>query len=287
MNLALNPFDKGKKPETVDMVEVDNKTLKQIIDVFYEFRDYDAVNDPKERKVAFHNRLKGFELTSNDIGLFIASLPELHDREFDAEGAIITYLVQKAYDNGYSRFDFDLCGRDSHVFSEVQANKERPLEFHVSNGYLTLNSLIGLRHCKVKIDCDVHWNIASSCEDCVFVLNGDALVGYGSHAKNCTFWGKTVNWDCGAWAVESEFHVENTERSCGAGSEKSSFYISGDAGTELGKHTSECKFYVGGDVGDDCGFCAKNCTFYAKKKETYKKMLKMVDTDKNKVRMWR
>lgn len=170
MNLALNPFNKGRKPETVEKVDLEGK-LNDLMELFKRAQNYLKYSGYNNNYCAVKYERKLRELdkklwTPNDIENFsLAVMPE----SYLEEGWLGMYyhkMIKDSYNTGNN--DFTL---------------------HSNSGIVSLNRLRGAedRRLKVTIEADVGDEFGDCSTYCDFVIKGEAGNGLGYHAKYCSF----------------------------------------------------------------------------------------------------
>lgn len=101
MNLALNPFEKGRKPELVDEVEVSKELEEQVEDMFKIYKVFRVM-------VKFCNgsmkRIYEYTCCLDDLVVLPPLGIYLLSNKMQDHGEFLTRLIQMSYDAGYNDF---------------------------------------------------------------------------------------------------------------------------------------------------------------------------------------
>lgn len=205
MNLALNPFGTGRKPEKVEVVEK-HSGVKFSID------DYLLVCNSKDKAIT-------------PVGLAPAQIMEVYNnlKHYDTNllGRYMAYLVQWSYQSGYNDFELEI-EKPLDSFGWIIAKKDNPL--------------------RVKIDGDMKSFLGYKSKYVEFVVDGDVGYTLGDEAVNCSFKAKRSGILCGRNARNCNFDVESTDIYCGVNARDCEFIIRKDFESSLGHGAYNCTF---------------------------------------------
>lgn len=193
MNLALNPFDRGKKPEVVDKVKIEGtENVKKCLE-FYCNYDFDFYEDDVEEVKAFEDGCYQLPVLNP---LEISILQEMckesigdSDDSFSNyvcihTGRFFTIMLQKSYNAGNNNFRLqgdhirDLC-------TELKGRYDRYLEVEVK-GYIGSYFAHGSSYLKCKIDGDVWGTFGGYTTWCEFDIDGQ-VTEINKPFRNCKF----------------------------------------------------------------------------------------------------
>lgn len=250
MNLALNPFDKGKRPEVVENVELSSNLAEAVNRFFNNLNDWVAAYPNIASTDIFHKNKIVLEPTEINF-----AFAHLHDKIFEDRmgeyteflGFYISRLIRMSYDAGNS--EFFLNTRERYYYRNMAdklfAEPDRELLLKV-DGSVTPYFGSYSRHCRFEIKGTAGHNLAYSSEHCEFYVTGDVGEICGMSSNNCKFLvdGKAFKY-------------------CGAGSKDSEFFCKKGYGLYPGTNILD-----DGDLGCEV-FEAKNCIFKTKSKAEF------------------
>lgn len=206
MNLALNPFDKGRKPERIDLVNLDSD-IADIIKLFDDnafdsllshdktcnnIRDDITVKTPAEIDIIYQT-----------LEAYLDSINE--DRYSCFLSLFVGEFIQKSYFAGYNDFHITpLLSPPILLGYELMAIK-KPLR-------LTVNG-------------DVGDGFGEKSYNCVFKAN-NAGKNMGSSSIGSRFYVDCVGMSCGSFAKASEFRMKKVGKWCGGAAERCKFFVS-------------------------------------------------------------
>ncbi|MBW3015915.1 hypothetical protein KY330_05830 [Candidatus Woesearchaeota archaeon] len=194
MNLALNPFEKGRKPEKVDEVKLDDRVMKlfkkskSLIDRMYSVNDQCA--EMKAIKQLYQLAIQRSPcLTKNQVEIF---LERLWQEGYDLDLALTefySWVIYYSYDGGCNDFSFTFDKPLYGLMRNFFAKEERRLKF-------TFNGDVGNAFGEKSRNCD-------------FVIKGEAGQELGTRAHNCYFKADRIGWDFARDAVECIFEFNS------------------------------------------------------------------------------
>ncbi|MBW3015913.1 hypothetical protein KY330_05820 [Candidatus Woesearchaeota archaeon] len=199
MNLALNPFDKGRKPEKEDKVKLDNRIeeLFQKLDVWaldmaltYSEYAWRYPNIVAKMLHKFHEE-KPFE--KNDFNLLLNLFWAKDYHKFSELGHVYSRLynsiIKYAYNQGFNDFRFKPPFALTFFADNLRASPENRL--------------------RITIDADVNIYFGRNSYFCDFVVNGDAIGGgFGKYASHSSFKAKDVHFEFGGYAQDCVFEFD-------------------------------------------------------------------------------
>lgn len=232
MNIALNPFDKGRKPEHIDDVVMDT-TVKDAVDYFrsLNFSKVDDVNDA-------YKKLRRLELQVLEPSLIDVVYQNIRKEEFGS--SYVSALINTSFRAGNNDFMLTTCS-DELVATHLRGLKRRRLKLNVHG--------------------DVGFGFALKARYCDFVVEGNGGDYLGGESKDCVFTLKDVGVCCGIDSVRSEYNIINAGVNCGENAVSSTFTLQGDCAESLGQNAYYSKFIVYGDTKAWYGAQATYCTF--------------------------
>lgn len=248
MNLVLNPFDKGRKPEVIDEVKADNSGIERAVERFFEI--------PKDEFA--YQEFKVSVLNPTEISVVYKILSRIKDREIDAT-CYVSNLMMASLAAGYN--DFFISSDSTYFNSNLNGKKGNLL--------------------RLTLDCDVGQEAFSCNEYLKLVINGNiyedplALV---QHPLSLMFRPAFEDY---AFGQSKHCHVTingNVNVPLGYNAMYSRFRVLGDA-LSLGDWAFHSSFYVKGDVGEFCGRKSVACKFLTHNPETFKKLEQVVSTE--------
>lgn len=236
MNLALNPFDRGKKPEYIDEIVVD-ETVRKAVDKFNKVLPKFIKLNTKDMEVSYKmfKRYKWPVLTPNEIYVVHNLIPATY-----YSGPFMSILVGNSFNEGYN--DFFLENSSDYVGMFLIGKEDNRLRLNVEG------------------DCGQGFGLKA--RYCDFTINGNSGWDLGAQAKDCSFKARDVDDKCGTDTERCSFEVNNSGHCCGQYSEHSTFKINGNCGKNLGQYASDCEFTVKGDTGESCGFLGYDNQFW-------------------------
>lgn len=194
MNLALNPFDEGKRPEHVSRIDVEiDEAIKEYLGLF---NDPVIFNNFSPTDVEYFDLCKqlvsGYKsLTPSQVYLLTGMLSkELLGHEHF--GGKLTSVIQKSYDNGHNNFELDIFDTTPCFLGcSLKAEGSRRLRL-VING--RAGDLFG-----------------RNAENVDFIINGDLGLHFSYGSVNCLFsvTGKVGAWYSGGLSKESRYRVRD------------------------------------------------------------------------------
>ncbi|MBW3015917.1 hypothetical protein KY330_05840 [Candidatus Woesearchaeota archaeon] len=200
MNLALNPFDKGRKPESIDKVVLDNDPI------IFEALDY--LNNLQHSRLGYyeHEQLKKkvveYQCTPAQINVIMRLA--LDSEDIVNNGLVswlVSRLIQTSYNNGHN--DFTLPGSDIKLLCKELEGKAGNLikisapkvghDYAVNSVYIS--SVIG--EAKSFCYCNAGYAeitinkagmlLGNGAQGCVFTVLEDVGDLAGWHSNDCTF----------------------------------------------------------------------------------------------------
>ncbi|MBW3015912.1 hypothetical protein KY330_05815 [Candidatus Woesearchaeota archaeon] len=219
MNLALNPFNKGRKPEVIEKVEIEeNWRLESLIKTYKEVKR--NVN-----KLPM-DRFDWCTVPPVYIDMFLQWLI-VEDEVSDRGTAAINYLIHKSFN----------------------ARWIKDKDFVLSPGTLKLDCLCGgisrdifmggysEGRCKVTINGDVGGSFGVHSKYCDFIIKGDADDFLGESSRYCTYVANNVGSAAGSFGFRNVIMAENFGESLGTHSTYSVFLVKNDY-KSLAEHIS-------------------------------------------------
>ncbi|MBW3015905.1 hypothetical protein KY330_05780 [Candidatus Woesearchaeota archaeon] len=179
MNLALNPFDKGKRPELVEEVKIE---LDEAVEEAYKI--YDKLDKRKLNPIADYNDVVfGVPtLSPAQIQLFLNKIESVWDYRHCITSYFLSELMQKSYESGFDDFALDIKYPFLRAFME---SITVPLSAKIYGDLFALgNKCNGV---KVEMYGNVSNGVGSKCTDSKFVVHGD-IAYCGLDSKNCTYY---------------------------------------------------------------------------------------------------
>lgn len=232
MNLALNPFDAGKKPESIDEILLDER-VKETVEHFRSL-DFSKI----QTIIAAKRKLRKLTLPVLEPILIDIVYQSIKSEEFDT--TYVSSLINTSYKHGNNDFILTAYGGD-HLGALLSGTKKNRL--------------------RLKVDGDVGFGFGMRSRFCDFTVEGDGAELFGSDAYCCNFKAGNLLYQCGNKSKKCTFHVGNVGEMCGRDAEYSAFIIRGDCDEQLGHYASSCRFLVQGDTSGQCGAMADNSTF--------------------------
>lgn len=237
MNLALNPFDKGKKPEKVDEVEIERyPVLEDIVKRFEKMREHIEGHFPNTTECAVFNRSWFYRF---------------EDGPFDNQQLqILMHLITGKYAG---------CLLSKYIQDSVEAG-HKDLVLYCNE---PLSAFIyKIRNANIEIHGDVGEYSCVNCEYCNFKINGSAGPRFGKDSKQCTFYVESVEEDCGSCSHNCKYHISGSAgKYLGTNSERSRFYVLGDVGERCGNNSNNSGFDIKGSAGMGLAVVAKKSIF--------------------------
>lgn len=245
MNLALNPFDKGRKPETIEGIVITEKPRMDLIERY--------INENKhcvEHNRTFPKTWAFKPLTSHEIYLTSLMIDD-PARDF------FSVLINQSYIYGHNIFIVKLKDWKYRLLNKLKGTKHAPLELKVE-GQISNDSLMELLFCNVAAD-DVGNNVfVMSVESSLTCNNAGNFLG--GRVRNCTIKANRVSMKCGYSAQESSFIVDTAKDEFGEEAMECKFtadIVSGSCGTSA----QDSVFNVG-YVGGGLGPCSRGSKFF-------------------------
>ncbi|MBW3015918.1 hypothetical protein KY330_05845 [Candidatus Woesearchaeota archaeon] len=172
MNLALNPFDKGKKPEKIEAVELDSLDDKilDMVKVYEENAKYGYAH----LNYCLNHEVKYPVLTPSEIDIALQLALRIKTQGVDyLTGPFFSKLVQLSFDAGYNDFKLHLEGTTkSHIGYKVRGREDKILKCEVF-GDINVNGFKEAIYCDAKIHGDVGFMFGHSSRHCTFEIDGN------------------------------------------------------------------------------------------------------------------
>ncbi|MBW3015903.1 hypothetical protein KY330_05770 [Candidatus Woesearchaeota archaeon] len=206
MNLALNPFGKGKKPEKVEDVKLDESLLEELTLHYLKFQEEFIFIDevPVEKIMKYHIFKEPLKvLKPGEIDLF---LQKMDDFKPDIFGLYLNRLIQKSYDNGNNDFCFQYTNYVEHFCSYLDGKRKNKLRIKAYGDIDCYDGMSGLHDCEVevfgrvaslfgvmgkhslfKVHGSAGTELGCNSEHCVYHIDGTVDALFGLFAKKCTF----------------------------------------------------------------------------------------------------
>ncbi|MBW3015907.1 hypothetical protein KY330_05790 [Candidatus Woesearchaeota archaeon] len=277
MNLALNPFDRGKRPEVVEKIESVDKVVGETFARYLRpGADYkDILMTPANIKglmdliAVYYSDLRTIEKT--DTVLYV--------------GNFIDAIIKNAYEAGYSKFELDVGHKIIDVHGEegdfpwwrlcsgLRPKKRIKIKVLGSNGHFKPDYL---HNVELEYYGEAADNFGARSQNSIFKLNSNAGLRLGDKSRSCEFYVKgDVKDYCGLETRDCSYYVKgNAGQGLGLYSVGSWYCIKKDVGKDLGLSASECFFSFSDykSLGDGAG----RCTFATRKKNVLEKLKKEV-----------
>lgn len=208
MNLALNPFDKGRKPEVVQEIKLEEHVLKKTLESYNTYCDMKWrkwINDKtapykggwvlRDDHEWFERQLKLEVLTPSQINDFLQYLKSVHSVEEVTSEQTTVFL---------NRLILDSYNKGNRIFRlETKGYPLESLGYHIFYSYQQFNfktlidKALGRRALDIIVD-DIGRGCGNFCKDIGFTVLGDAGGYMGRDAHRCTFklFGKVESSDC-------------------------------------------------------------------------------------------
>lgn len=237
MNLALNPFDKGKKPEKVEEVKLD-KTLGKVVEGYDDFCcKYDRQMDNLESGADVRIDAGLPALDNKQLQLVIYSLEGDQNFSGSLAGLYLTELIKSAYNKGLKRIELN--------FSEPVDNLGHSLN---AEGLELIVNKAG----------DHYGACAQNVK-----FYADSVEHYcGVGAERCEFRVKRAKDNVGRKARFSNFYLYRVGDLCGKKARASTFGIKGMSGANLADKSNNCIYRIYQTPKIGFGDGSNNCTFF-------------------------
>ncbi|MBW3015904.1 hypothetical protein KY330_05775 [Candidatus Woesearchaeota archaeon] len=204
MNLALNPFDKGKKPEKLDEVELKDETLEGAINVFNNLVGLN--HSIPVRNIVYCIRNCGLGVLSpSQIMLFHDYVKNNHPKYVvdGITGVVLTEYIKMSYDAGYREFELDAGEfRLWHLAHDMKYPEKYKITVNgdirdsfkacengifIVNGDVMNRSFSALQNCYCEVNGNIEYLGSIMSEDCTFVFNGELNPHVAIYSRNCVF----------------------------------------------------------------------------------------------------
>lgn len=291
MNLALNPFDRGKKPEVVDVIDSSDYGIGKIL-ALYHALEWDYNHLTKEisgLELAVLRPEQIAEFADEAINILYTAYRDSLNRNWHtfvkekssfsphaSEPILKQYanklafflnrLVQDSFNAGYNGFEFDL-------------NKNRTLSWG-TDGYkfdfqklkidYLFSGLKGTRRrpLEIKVKEVVGELFAFESQRVNYNIDGDVFGScFGMRSSSCDFFinGDVKGNQCGDGSNFSLYVIAgDVADNLGLGARDSKFLVSGNVHGSLGRASKRSEFYCLGKCGDLSGSLSKGSYFFAK-----------------------
>ncbi|MBW3015914.1 hypothetical protein KY330_05825 [Candidatus Woesearchaeota archaeon] len=178
MNLALNPFGKGKKPESVDTIE---EVVDEAVDEVYKKFFGSNFCNTVIYDVSEYKKLNLPALRPSQIQMFLDSLKASWLYQNAVVGNFVSRLLQQSYEAGNDDFNLDLMFPMTDLLNRVDV----PLSLTVYGNVITLGHMC--KGVEVEVNGNVLVSIGSDCKDSKFFVYGD-VKSSGCGSNNCIYY---------------------------------------------------------------------------------------------------
>lgn len=177
MNLALNPFGKGKRPETVDDVKLCEELEGQVNEMFKVYKVFSTIA---------HCEGSGYDVKYKwAVNLDLVALPPpalyILSKKMDDHGEFLSRLIQVSYDNGYN--DFIVHGFNC-LGVMLKGRQDRYLNVTVKgNAGIFLGA--DIEYCDFTVEGSTSYGFAKRAYRSRFVVEANVENGLGG-AESCS-----------------------------------------------------------------------------------------------------
>lgn len=227
-SLALNPFEKGRKPENIDEIILDSNLREPYHQYMTLLNEYDFWYDLWKPKV--RSKIDVPLLTPGEISMFLRAVLDMESSPLSwyegsaLLGVYVTRLIEASFKAGNNDFVLYVEKSVDSLCSYLQADFPNYINLEI-RGDVGEDFAENARNIKVKIIGSAGGNCGLSAQCSIITITGDAGDSLG---------GKSF---------------------------KSRFYVKGTTGNKAGESATESTFYLK-DVGDNCGMLSKGCKIH-------------------------
>ncbi|MBW3015908.1 hypothetical protein KY330_05795 [Candidatus Woesearchaeota archaeon] len=200
MNLALNPFDKGKRPEVINTVMLD-----QIVnDTIDHFNSLEIMEEPGN---TWAEKFQNLKLPVLNASLIDSVYQVIKGKENSAE--YISALINTSYEAGNNGFCLT-CSGEGHVGIFLQGKSRRRLKLKIE-GDVGIGFGMHTKYCDFIVNGDAGNCLGWYSKRCKFILNGDAGEGFGNFSEHSCFKANEVYLILGRASRNCTYEIDSLE----------------------------------------------------------------------------